>query len=159
VERLLAHGAASSKDKIYGFTPLMLAARQGHASVIKLLLAQTNDVNDMDIHGETALFDATRNNNVDCVKLLIQVLIAGSYMSRLYLNCKLYVLSYLFTHLSYFVVFDAGRRREESEREKDKWREGREGEGFSRACVRTFSYVTTVKILLCFVNTMSKRNI
>ena len=78
MERLLAHGAASSKDKIYGFTPLMLAARQGHTSVIRLLLVHTNDVNEVDIHGETALFDATRNNNVDCVKLLIQVLMAGS---------------------------------------------------------------------------------
>ncbi len=76
VRRLLAHGATSCQDKIYGFTPLMLAARQGHALMIELLLRHTSNIDATDIHRETALFDAVRNNNVDCVRLLIQVLMA-----------------------------------------------------------------------------------
>ena len=72
VDMLLQNGAIPDKmDNIYRFTPLMLAARQGHASVLSLLLKHPCNVNKTDIHGETPLFDAVRNNQLSCVQLLI----------------------------------------------------------------------------------------
>ncbi len=72
VELLLKFGAfPDEKDNIYGFTPLMLAARQGKAAIVQLLITPSCDLNWCDIHGETALFDAVRNNKGDCVELLI----------------------------------------------------------------------------------------
>ena len=72
VEGLLSFGAEPDiKDKLYGYTPLMLAARQGHAGVMKILLKHSCNVNEMDIHGENALFDSVRNGHTVCVELLL----------------------------------------------------------------------------------------
>ena len=69
---LLDHGAhPDRKDRIYGFTPLMLAARQGHDKIVEALLQYPIIVNQQDIHAETALFDAVRNGQERCVLLLL----------------------------------------------------------------------------------------
>ena len=66
VDILLSHGCAVDlQDHMYRFTPLMLAARQGHDKVVLALLESGKvDVNKEDRDGETALFDAVRNNQV-----------------------------------------------------------------------------------------------
>lgn len=72
VKMLLTSGAEPDiKDKVYGYTPLMLAARQGHAEIVQCLLDKQCDPNQVDIHSETAVFDAVRNGNVNCAKLLL----------------------------------------------------------------------------------------
>ena len=56
-----------------GITPLMVAVRQGHGKVMKLLVASSRcDVNAMDKEGWTALHHALRLGQIDCAKWLIE---------------------------------------------------------------------------------------
>lgn len=73
VEKLLAAGATPDiSDQLYHFTPLMLAARQGHAFVVDLLVMKAPfSIDRCDTYGETALFDAVRNGHEQCVRLLL----------------------------------------------------------------------------------------
>ena len=57
---------------LYGWTPLSRAAQNGHALVVKLLLAREGvDVNCTDYQKETPLMWAARNGHASVVKLLL----------------------------------------------------------------------------------------
>ena len=67
-------GAAeiNNKDAIYGMTPLMWAASQGHDALAQLLLTQPEiDVTVTDNFGDTALHYAARNGHYKIVSLLL----------------------------------------------------------------------------------------
>lgn len=56
-----------------GFTPLIIAARRGHESIVSYLLSLPNiDVNARTSKGNTALFYAAAKNNVNIVRMLIE---------------------------------------------------------------------------------------
>ncbi|KAF9891436.1 hypothetical protein FE257_003902 [Aspergillus nanangensis] len=65
--------AANSRDT-YRQTPLHLAAKNGHASVTRLLIQPGMDINAPDLDGETPLAKAGRNGDVATMKLLIEAL-------------------------------------------------------------------------------------
>lgn len=54
-----------------GSSPLMIAANQGHQNVVKMLIESGANVNKRYTDGQTALFDAVRNNDKEMTNLLI----------------------------------------------------------------------------------------
>ncbi|MBL7114307.1 MAG: ankyrin repeat domain-containing protein [Kiritimatiellae bacterium] len=52
------------------WTPLMFAAAEGHADVVKVLLAAGADVNMQDVDGETAGYFARQRGHVELAKML-----------------------------------------------------------------------------------------
>lgn len=70
VARLLALGAKpTSKRRSPDLSALVLAAKNGHAECVKLLIP----VSDPKAHGSLALSHAASNGHLECVKLLIPV--------------------------------------------------------------------------------------
>jgi ankyrin repeat protein len=71
VQQLLAKGAnVEAKDKIYGRTPLLQAARTGNEAVVQQLLAKGADVEAKDRGGQTPLSWAARNGHEAVVQKL-----------------------------------------------------------------------------------------
>ncbi len=71
-ELLLFAGANSSATtRLVGFTPLLLAAKAGHASMIELLLGARADTEDRTSTGTTALMFAAASGSVDAVRFLL----------------------------------------------------------------------------------------
>jgi ankyrin repeat protein len=59
------------RDK-FGNTPLILASMKGHMQVCEWLLEQGADINDEDIHCQSAFYVALRYNHPDTAKLLLK---------------------------------------------------------------------------------------
>lgn len=73
ITNLLLYAGANVKatTRIGSYTPLFLAARQGHAEVIKALLAADADPSSASSNGTTPLMVAAASGNVDAVRLLL----------------------------------------------------------------------------------------
>ena len=70
---LLASGASvRAATRIGAITPLFMAAKNGSAPMIELLLKAGADANVMDEHGTTALMSAAASGSAPAVKLLIE---------------------------------------------------------------------------------------
>ena len=68
---LIEQGAdVNVKDGTEGFTPLMMAAAEGQAEVVQVLLRAGADRDAMDVDGETAAIFAANNGHSRVVKLL-----------------------------------------------------------------------------------------
>ncbi|XP_013111678.2 POTE ankyrin domain family member B [Stomoxys calcitrans] len=67
---LLLHGAVVNVADKYGTTPFMLACKNGHTKVVKLLLKEVS-FDAVDNQGCTPIFHAIENNRADIVKILI----------------------------------------------------------------------------------------
>ncbi|MCO5603732.1 hypothetical protein L7F22_057884 [Adiantum nelumboides] len=71
--QLVTLGSAVGARNKLGYTPVHVAAGQGHLQALQLLLAQEpNAVHIAAVTRETPLFLAVKNNHIDCVKLLLQ---------------------------------------------------------------------------------------
>ena len=68
----LKNGAKVDAKNDAGWTPLILAARFGHATIVKNLIENGADVNATTNFGETALFKAVDNGHVNVVEELIK---------------------------------------------------------------------------------------
>ena len=55
-----------------GMSPLMKAALQNDITLVSFLLKHTSNINAEDKMGNSALYYATKNNNIDIVKLLCE---------------------------------------------------------------------------------------
>ncbi|WP_174481159.1 ankyrin repeat domain-containing protein [Spiroplasma endosymbiont of Danaus chrysippus] len=57
-----------------GYSPLMIAAKNGHLDIVKTLLAHNNaNIDDVDVNGNTALLFATKYNHWQIKKIIMQV--------------------------------------------------------------------------------------
>ena len=65
-------GAALDKANSFGWTPLLLAARHGHVSVVELLLQNQADLNARTKLGANAITLAARGGHLQTCKLLIE---------------------------------------------------------------------------------------
>ena len=74
VEFLIEHYKASvhSKDK-FKRSALIMAIKNGHLDVAKLLLKHGSDFNDKDINENTPLHYAASAGRIDCIELLISL--------------------------------------------------------------------------------------
>ena len=69
---VLAQTVRSDRVDAYGQTPLLIAAREGHAILLELLLGRNDvDVNHKDFRGDTPLSSAAREGHEVVVKLLL----------------------------------------------------------------------------------------
>ncbi len=72
----------------------MKAAQKGHLSVVKLLLAAKAPVNyASSINGSTALFEATDNEQTECVRVLLNNGADANIMYDLKVHCLCHVTS------------------------------------------------------------------
>ncbi|HTM05529.1 MAG TPA: ankyrin repeat domain-containing protein [Vicinamibacterales bacterium] len=69
---LVRAGADATKANRYGLTPLALAAANGSAPMLTVLLGAGADPNAVDPAGETALMAASRVGNLDAVRVLLE---------------------------------------------------------------------------------------
>lgn len=68
---LLAKGASAKARDAHKKTPLMVQAQLGHTSSVKQLLAAGAPIDDVDEDGQSALFHAVANGQLDVVKALL----------------------------------------------------------------------------------------
>ena len=68
--RLANEGADFNVANAFGVIPLMSAARSGNLSLVKFLLKHTDNINQEDKEGNTALFYAVEHDHLEVVKLL-----------------------------------------------------------------------------------------
>ena len=66
VEPLIGHGCKVSCVSVDGYTPLMVAAQEGHEEVMKKLILAGANVRTQDEHGNTALHYAAVNRHIQC---------------------------------------------------------------------------------------------
>jgi ankyrin repeat protein len=69
VDLLLKSGADSNPP---GFPPLSIAAQMGRTDILERLLDSYADVNQQNLHGESAMMEAIYFNHAGCVELLIE---------------------------------------------------------------------------------------
>lgn len=71
---LAAPGLDINQTNSAGYTPLCLAAAQGHAKLVSLMLSKPGiNINHANNKGETALHLAAKHNRAECLKLLLAV--------------------------------------------------------------------------------------
>ena len=75
VKRLLRSGAYTNQTSTIGCIPLTVAAGNGHAAIVDLLIQYEAEVNHMasDPYRSTPLGEAVENKHADVVKILVQV--------------------------------------------------------------------------------------
>ena len=74
IKQLLAYGANPDIKDSQGFTPLHICCRngwKGHKEIAEILIKAGADINARNKYGSTPLYLASRNNNIDIVKLLL----------------------------------------------------------------------------------------
>ena len=71
VQLLLDRGAGVNQANTNGYTPLFIAAREGHLPVVQLLLDRGAGVNQADNEGVTPLYIAAQEGHLPVVKLLL----------------------------------------------------------------------------------------
>ena len=71
IQEAIQSGADVNVRNKYGVTPLLMASQNGHAEVVKLLLAAKADVNAAMTNGVTPLFIASEKGHTEIVKLLL----------------------------------------------------------------------------------------
>ena len=73
-EELMKHGADVWYKNSDGSNVLMVASRKGFTDIVKQCVKQgaSNDINEVDKGGRTALFHACQNGHVECVKILLE---------------------------------------------------------------------------------------
>jgi len=71
-EIAIENGARMDCRNIYGYTPLVLAAREDLVGVVDLLIGSGADVDGPDKGGRTALSHAAGKGHLGCVKLLLE---------------------------------------------------------------------------------------
>ena len=71
VELLLSKGANPNDKDNNGFSPIILASREGHASVVELLLSKGGNPNDKHNYGDSPIMCASRRGYAKVVKLLL----------------------------------------------------------------------------------------
>ena len=71
VAECLAQGDDLNRVSIHHLSPLMLAAREGHTDIVRLLLKAGADANATNPNGRTALHFAAGNGHLDVVSALI----------------------------------------------------------------------------------------
>jgi ankyrin repeat protein len=72
VEWLLTHTKQDlSKPDKFGRTPLILAAKNGHVSILSLLLKYNSSINAKDTSGNCALHYASAYGFIECLELLL----------------------------------------------------------------------------------------
>ena len=69
-EHLIAKGATIDAKEIYEFTPLILAAQEGHLKVVELLVSNKADINFTTNDGGTALHMASQEGHLDLCRYL-----------------------------------------------------------------------------------------
>ncbi|KAH3776758.1 hypothetical protein DPMN_178190 [Dreissena polymorpha] len=69
---LMMRGAAVDKKNLYGWTPVMQAARHGHNNIIALILQHQVDMNATNAYGMTALTLAAKGGHLQVVRLLVE---------------------------------------------------------------------------------------
>jgi ankyrin repeat protein len=67
----LEEGADVNEKDNWGYTALMVASREGHTDIVKLLIKNGAYINTQDYDRRTALIYATEEGHTDVVKLLI----------------------------------------------------------------------------------------
>ena len=65
-------GAALDKCNLFGWTPLMQAARHGHANIVSLLLQHQVDINAKNRYGCSALTLAARGGHHQVARILVE---------------------------------------------------------------------------------------
>lgn len=84
----LLHIAARSTLNKYEQTPLMVACNENlHLSTIKSLASKTNNINQRDFTGETALFSACVFNHLRMIKLLLNYGADPYIINKKNVNC------------------------------------------------------------------------
>ena len=68
---MVATGAVVNKAESNGATSLMFAAQNGHAEVVRALLAAGADVNAANKNGVTALMASNQNGHAEVVHTLV----------------------------------------------------------------------------------------
>jgi ankyrin repeat protein len=68
--QLAAQGADFNVVDELGMTPLMKAAMKNDIQLLSFMIKQTREINLEDKEGNSALYYATKENNLDAVKLL-----------------------------------------------------------------------------------------
>ena len=73
IARLLIDAGAklNAKTRLGDLTPLLLAAKNGNAALIEILLEAGTDANDADSNSTTPLMYSAASGNTDAVKLLL----------------------------------------------------------------------------------------
>ncbi len=74
IARLLIEAGADldAKTRLGDLTPLLLAAKNGNAALIEILLEAGGNANDADANGTTPLMYSAASGNTDAVKLLLE---------------------------------------------------------------------------------------
>src|SRR5450432_3009226 len=68
---ILASGADINASDSFGWTPLMIAAKNGSTELVQLLLTSGADPNRENSTGATALYLAVKRGHIDIVELLV----------------------------------------------------------------------------------------
>lgn len=103
--RRIIHNPTVGHDKINfvykksGDTPLILASRYGHASLVSFLIDNGGIIEHRNNDGKTALHDAAQGGHLECVNVLLQSKAQVDVLKR--------ADWYVFAYLHYLMPFDA----------------------------------------------------
>ena len=60
------------KKIVWGYSPITIAAKNGHSECISALISGGVDVNKVDYQKNTAVVHAVKEGHVDCLRLLLK---------------------------------------------------------------------------------------